>query len=170
MIIQVHGKSLFFEVCDQVESNQPALLQTLGIFGYANCRCCTILGSKQQSGWPDCADVQVYLHLLVCIQHMIWASTWQNQWLCAQWRLRSAWASAQSDQSLSLGISPVWSVSSLSAWRNTGSLATHWVHSKDSWSAWASTLEQTGQTPRLIWVFAGRTLILLVLSCHGSYQ
>ena len=23
--------------------------------------------------------------------------------------------------------------------------------------------------PRLIWVFAGRTLILLVLSCHGSY-
>ena len=33
---------------------------------------------------------------------IIWAATWQNQqkWVCAQRRLRSAWASAQSDQSL----------------------------------------------------------------------
>ena len=31
-----------------------------------------------------------------------WATSWQNQQndLCAQWQLRSAWASAQSDQSL----------------------------------------------------------------------
>ena len=43
-----------------------------------------------------------------------------TKWLCAQWRLRSAWASAQSDQS------------SLSAWRKRRSLATHWAHSKDS--------------------------------------
>ena len=28
--------------------------------------------------------------------------------------------------------------------------------------------DQTGRIPRLIWVFAGRTLILLVLSCRGS--
>ena len=41
----------------------------------------------------------------------IWTAAWQNQQnnLCAQWRLRSAWASAQSDQS------------SLSAWRKLGS-------------------------------------------------
>ena len=57
--------------------------------------------------------------------------------MCAQWRLRSAWASAQSDQS------------SLSAWRSIGSLATQKAHGKDS--------DQTGQMPRLIWVFAGRT-------------
>ena len=62
---------------------------------------------------------------------------------------------------ISLGIRPVWSESLLSAWRNLGSLATHWVHSKDT--------DQTWQMPRLIWVFAGRTLILLVLSCRGSY-
>ena len=61
---------------------------------------------------------------------------------------------------ISLGIRPVWSASSLSAWRNLGSLATHWAHSEDS--------DQTGRMPRLIWVFAGRTLILLVLSCRGS--
>ena len=40
---------------------------------------------------------------------------------------------------ISLGIRPVWSVSSLSAWRKLGSLATHWVHSED-WSDWASDL------------------------------
>ena len=61
---------------------------------------------------------------------------------------------------ISLGIRPVWSESSQSAWRNLGSLATHWAHSEDS--------DQTGRMPSLIWVFAGRTLILLVLSCRGS--
>ena len=61
---------------------------------------------------------------------------------------------------ISLGIRPVWSESSLSAWRKLGSLATHWAHSKDS--------DQTGWMPRLIWVFAGCTVTLLVLSCCGS--
>ena len=44
-----------------------------------------------------------------------WAASWQNKHngVCAQPRLRSAWASALSDQS------------SLSAWRNLGPLATH---------------------------------------------
>ena len=37
---------------------------------------------------------------------------------------------------ISLWIRPVWSESSLSAWRKLGSLATHWVHSED-WSDWA---------------------------------
>ena len=64
---------------------------------------------------------------------------------------------------ISLGIRLVWSESSLSAWRNLGSLATHQAHSKDS--------DQTGRMPRLIWVFAGRTgrtVTLSVLSCRGS--
>ena len=61
---------------------------------------------------------------------------------------------------ISLGICPVWSVTSLSAWMHIGSLATHWAHSEDS--------DQTGRMPRLIWVFAGRTFILLVLSWGGS--
>ena len=71
-----------------------------------------------------------------------------TKWVCAQQRLRSAWASTQSDQS---------------------SLCTQWVakdprflhvDSKDS--------DQTGQMPRLIWVFTGSTITLLVLSCRGS--
>ena len=48
---------------------------------------------------------------------------------------------------ISLGIHPVWSESSLSAWRNLGSLATHLVHSEDS--------DQTGRMPRLIWASLG---------------
>ena len=61
---------------------------------------------------------------------------------------------------ISLGIRPVWSESSLSAWRKLGSLSTHWAH--------VAKTDQSGWMPRLIWVFAGRTFILLVLSCRGS--
>ena len=73
-----------------------------------------------------------------------------NKWVCVQWRLRSAWAPAQSDQSLRCPRIKLWS------------LATHWAHSEDS--------DQTGRMPRLIWVFAGRTVTLLVLSCGGSHE
>ena len=72
------------------------------------------------------------------------------------------WPVRPAKTQISLGIRPVWSESSLSAWRNLGPLATHWAHSEDS--------DPTGRIPRLIWVFAGRTLILLVLSCRGSYS
>ena len=82
---------------------------------------------------------------LSCMRYIMGRDMIQpTNWMCAQRRLRSAWASAQSDQSL--------------RWRR--SLATHWADSEDS--------DQTGQMPRLIWVFAGRTLIWLVLSCRGS--
>ena len=53
-------------------------------------------------------------------------------------------------------IYPIWSEPSLSAWKKFGPLATHWAHSKDS--------VQTGR----IWVFAGRTATLLVMSRGGS--
>ena len=62
---------------------------------------------------------------------------------------------------ISLGIRPVWSEFSLSAWRKLGSLASHWAHSQDS--------DQTGRMLRLIWVVAWHTVTLLVLSCRGSY-
>ena len=70
-------------------------------------------------------------------QHLSRLVTKPTKWLCAQQRLRSVWASAQSDQS------------SLSALRKLRSLATHWAHSEDS--------DQTGQMPKLIRVFDGRT-------------
>ena len=68
--------------------------------------------------------------------------------LCAKRRLRWAWACAQSDQSL---------------------LCAQWV-AKDPRFLHADSEDpdQTGLMPRLIWVFVGHTLILLVLSCRGS--
>ena len=82
----------------------------------------------------------------------IWAASWQNQQngMCAQWRLGSAWALAQLDKSLHCLHQ-----------ESFGQIATQWAHSEDS--------DQTGQMPRPIWVFAGHTVILLVLSWGGSY-
>ena len=61
---------------------------------------------------------------------------------------------------ISLGIYPVWSESSLCA---------QWVPKDPSFlHADSEDSDQTGQMPKLIWVFAECTLTLLVLSCHGS--
>ena len=71
-----------------------------------------------------------------------------TKWLCAQRRLRSAWASVQSDQS---------------------SLYAQWVAKDPSFLlADSEDSDKTGRTPRLIWIFAGRTTVLLILSCGGS--
>ena len=69
----------------------------------------------------------------------IWATSWQNQQngMCTQRRLRSAWASAQSDQS---------------------SLCAQWVAKDPSFlHADSKDSDQTDQMPRLIWVFTGGT-------------
>ena len=73
----------------------------------------------------------------------IWAASWQNQQSECE-------PSEDSDQPPG---------HPLSAWRKLGPLATHWAHSEDT--------DQTGRMPRLIWVFAGRTATLLVLSRGG---
>ena len=62
---------------------------------------------------------------------------------------------------ISLGIRPVWSESLLSA---------QWVAKDPSFlHAESEDSDQTGRMPRLIWVFAGCTTTLLVLSRGGSY-
>ena len=61
---------------------------------------------------------------------------------------------AHAKTQISLGIRPVWSESSLSAWRE---IATHWAHSEDS--------DQTGRMPESS---LGAQIILLVLSWGGS--
>ena len=61
---------------------------------------------------------------------------------------------------ISLGIRPVWSESSL---------CTQWVAEDPMFLHAASEdSDRTGRMPRLIWVFAGRTLTLLVLSGRSS--
>ena len=62
---------------------------------------------------------------------------------------------------ISLGIRPVWSESSLCA---------QWVAKDPRFlHADSENSDQTGRMPRLIWVFTGHTLTLLVLSWGGSH-
>ena len=89
--------------------------------------------------------------IIVCMVNVnpIWAATWQNQQSdCAP--------SEDSDQH---GHPP--SLIRVFAVCLMGSLGPKLSSCGHS--------DQTGRMPRLIWVFAGRTLILLVLSCRGSY-
>ena len=67
--------------------------------------------------------------------------------MCVHRRLRSAWASTQSDQS------------SLSALRTFGPLTSYWAHSED-WSDWADAHADLS----LRWAHVN----FLVLSCGGS--
>ena len=82
----------------------------------------------------------------------IWAATpeIQQTGMCAQRRIRSAWASAQSDQSLRCALNG-------------------WLRIQAFLKRTMKTLV-SGRMPRLIWVFAGRTVFLLVWSCRGSYS
>ena len=79
----------------------------------------------------------------------IWAALWQNQQSGMFAQRRLAWASTQSDQS---------------------SLCAQWVAKDPSFPHVDSEdSDQTGRMSRLIWVFAGRTCHLLVLSWGGSF-
>ena len=100
---------------------------------------------KNHRSLPICNTLQYVTNECT---NFIWATTWHSQQNgCAD--------SEDSD------LRPGRSEFSLSACRSFGSLATRWAHSEDS--------DQTGRMSRLIWVFVGRTLILLVLWCRGSY-
>ena len=78
-----------------------------------------------------------------------------NAFWAMKWHVRPA------KTQISLGIRPVWSESSLSAWRKLGSLATHWAQAK--------TLIRLGRCPGWSESLLGTHAILLVLSWGGSF-
>ena len=150
---KVYSKSTLFKFRIIIK-----IFSRIQMFWFLLYLCLKRLLNKFQGLWGVLGDWKKFYHFLFHLltipskpEHItlhkiiIWAATWQNQ----QWAVRPV------KTEISLGIRPVWSESSLSAWRNLGSLATHWAHCKDS--------DQTGRMPRLIRVFAGPTLILLVL-------
>ena len=63
------------------------------------------------------------------------------------------------DKTNKMSVRPVWSVSLCAQWVAKGP---RFLHADSEYS------DQTGRMPRLIWVFTGCTLTLLVLSCRGS--
>ena len=84
---------------------------------------------------------------------MIWAASWQNQpnGMGAQWRLRSFWASAQSDQSLRCVLD----------W---------WLRTQAFFMQTAMTLIRLGGCPGWSKSSLGAHAILLVLSWGGLFQ
>ena len=99
-------------------------------------------------------NTAAYQSLLCCLTVIAWNRqmsrdmTKPTKWLCVHRRLRSVWASTQSDQS---------------------SLCAYWVAKDSSFlHVDSEDSDQTGWMPSLNWVFAGHTLILLVLSCRSS--
>ena len=84
-----------------------------------------------------CSLFTMWLSQLIKMIKLI-AAFWQNQQIgmCSQRRLRSAWASAQSDQSLRCALSGL---------------------GIQAFFKWTAKTDQTGWMPGLIWVFAGRT-------------
>ena len=74
--------------------------------------------------------------------------------LAASWQNQQKWHVCPAKTQISLGIRTVWSESSL---------CTPWVAKDPSFlDADSEDSDQTGQMLRLIWVFAGRTFVLLV--------
>ena len=61
---------------------------------------------------------------------------------------------------ISVGIRPVWSDTLL---------CTQWVAKDPSFFMRTAKTDETGRMPRLFWVIAGRTIILLVLLCRGLH-
>ena len=115
---------------------------------------CWILLSVQSGrlilSFHGCLEFVCFFTEIPVLMQTIWTAAWQKptNYLCAQRWLRSAWASVQFDQS---------------------SLCTRWVAKDPSFlHVDSEDSDQTGQMPGLIWVFAGRTVILLVLSWSGS--
>ena len=97
--------------------------------------------------WEPLIRISLFLDVVYMSRDM----TKPTMWLYAQRRLCSAWASAQSDQSLRCALSGV-------------AKDPNFFHAdSEDWLDWADV--QADLSLRLMWVFAGRTLILLVLSC-----
>ena len=119
----------------------------------------------------NCSELKLLLKVPKCWFHkLLCVYTWHKNWThtpliqkikiwAASWQTNKVSVRPAKTQ-ISLGIRPVWSESSLCAqWvgKDPSFLP---VESKDS--------DQAGQMPRLIWVFAGHTATLLVLSKGGS--
>ena len=143
-------------------SNSDSMLLALSLF-----ECAWLVDFHIFANWVElrpvsyslrcCVPVATLLDVvLIILRCRLWSAlnklsritTKPTKWLYAQRRLRSASASAQSDQS------------SLCAQRVAKDPSFLPADSEDS--------DQTGQMPKLIWVFAGRTVNLLVLSWGGS--
>ena len=94
--------------------------------------------------------LSVWSYTIIVLSYMIRLMTIPTKWFVRPVKTQ-----------ISLGIRPVWSESSLSAWRKLVSLSIHWAHSKDSDQA----------DPSLLWAhshFVGFIIRLLISLYFGK--
>ena len=139
----------------------PTKYQTSSPTGWLRMRVWRIRLRRTKStiiSWAGSLVARKSHRICICQTLFYWIGSYMDRLVTKP----TKWHMGTSKTQISLGIRPDWSESSLSARRKLGSLATHWAQSEDT--------DQTGLMPSLIWVFAGRTVILLVLSWGGSYD
>ena len=112
-----------------------------------------VLYKHLSEDWEYSVSIVILFDDFKMIVHTIWATSWQNQrnGMCAHRRLRSAWASTQSDQSLRCPHEE-----SLGPYLPT--------------KCTAKTLIRLGGCPGWSESSLGAHAILLVLSWGGSYE
>ena len=125
----------------------------------ASVSCVSWLGACW-SGWQNLQVCQTY-----CLANVItlWSSLLtipEHDMSCVMTK-PTKWHVRPAKTQISLGIHPVWSESSLSAWRKLGSLAPI--------ERTAKTLIRLGRCPGWSESLLGAHAILLVLSCYGSH-
>ena len=140
--------------------------------------------SGQRRLWSDWADSQADLSLRWAHTHFVgfvmsWLICCETDWELLKSEVSGSmyyitiynmsrlmtkptkWLVRSAKTQISLNINPVWSETSLSAWRKLWSLATHWAQSKD-WSDWADAQVNLSSL--------GVHAILSILSWGGSNE
>ena len=106
------------------------------------------------------------------IRQYIWAGSSKNCTfhICEGWGETAKTIEPRHDKTIKVMVRPAKTQIGLaSAQSDQSSLCAQWVAKGPSFlHADSEDSDQSGRMPRLIWVFGGRTLILLFLSCRGS--
>ena len=111
--------------------------------------------------FPVVCVVKALAIITMIHSHSIWACTWQNQQndICAQQKLRSAWASTQSDHKV-VAVHM----------KNIEPLTTYWAHGEDSDQTGRMHSDQTGQIPRAnLSLRLGHIILLVLLCCDTKF-
>ena len=135
-------------------------MRNLSLAGYncsggASCMACSFMLVLSCSG-----TIIIRGPNIVVVHHWKSPTLWNQTAPISMWNLSCSTKPTKwlpSKTQISLGMRPVWSECSLSAWRKLGSLATHLAHSKD-WSDWADAQAD----PSLC---LAQVILLLLLYC-----
>ena len=135
--------------------------------------CCCFVQASEPSWIANALPGDIGTELFKYLRYLSWQKVKQNKTkqnhLSRLMTKPTNWHVRPAKTQISLGIRPLWSVFAVhmkKAWILSYSLSTQGRH----WSDWADAQADLSlRWARRIWVFAGRAVILLVLSWRGSF-